>query len=257
MTSTVAAKEGAKIGSAPGRRSTVASFAALTVTAGLAITALGAYSAAGLQRSAYLALVAAIIALLSPLFWPGSAATARATGWRILGWSLAAALLAAVAMLGSGDPSHVAGAGVMLLLVCIATLGAAARLESFLVRRGADADKASDASAWLATALLAIPAAAPLVLGPAAELASAERPRALEVVVAVSPLTHLAVASGNDLLRNQWFYQHSNLAGLRFGYPRLAPLLAVYTVLGFALVAVPAMFRERTRRGSHPTPTEE
>ena len=34
-------------------------------------------------------------------------------------------------------------------------------------------------------------------------------------------LNNLAVATGNDLLRNQWFYQHSNLAGLRFDYPGL------------------------------------
>jgi hypothetical protein len=252
-----AANDGAMPESAPGRRSTVTSFAALAVTALLAITALGAYSAAGLQRSAHLALVASVIALLSPLFWPGGGATARATGWRILGWSLAAALLAVVATLGAGDRSHIPATGVMLLLICVATSGAAVRLESFFARRGAAAARASDASAWLATALLAIPAAAPLWLGPAAELASVERPRALEAAVAVSPLTHLALASGNDLLRNQWFYQHSNLAGLRFDYPPLAPVFAVYTALSFALVLVPGMARPRRTTGSNPTPSQE
>ena len=257
MTSTDAANDGAMARSAPGRRSAVASFAALALTSLLAITALGAYSAAGLQRSAHLALITSVITLLSPLFWPGRAVAARATRWRILGWSLAAALLAVAAMLGTGDPSHVATAGVMLLVICIATTGTAARLETFFVRRGATAAKASDASAWLATALLAIPAAAPLWLGPAAELASAGHPQALEAVVAMSPLTHLAIASGNDLLRNQWFYQHSNLAGLRFDYPRLALVLTAYTALSLVLVLFPAMVRSRPRPGPNSTTSQE
>jgi hypothetical protein len=258
MTSTDGATDVAKAApAAQSGRGTITSFAALTVTVLLVAATLGAYPWSGLQGSSRLVLVASVIALLSPLFWPGRAATPRATGWRILGWSLAAATLAVIATSGAGKLLHVATAAVMLLLICIATLGAAAYLESFFVRRSAATATASDASAWLATALLAIPAAAPLWLGPTAELASAERPYALQAVVAVSPLTHVAVASGNDLLRNQWFYQHSNLAGLRFDYPRLAPVIATYAALGFALVLIPAVARPRRQPGSKSTSSQE
>lgn len=257
MTSQEAATDGAKLESASQGGSTMASFAALAVTVLLVTVTLGAYSASDLQGSARLVLVASVIALLSPLFWPGRAATASATGRRILGWSLAAVLLAVIATLGASDPPHIAATGVMLLLICIATLGAASWFEAFFARRGATAATASDASAWLTAALLAVLAAAPLWLGPAAELASAERPPALQAVVAVSPLTHVAVASGNDLLRNQWFYQHSNLAGLRFDYPRFAPVVAVYTALAFALVLVPAIAWPGRNPGSKSTSLKE
>lgn len=240
-------------------RADVASLAALAVSALLASAAMGAYSD-DLQASARLVLVTSVVAVLSPLFWPGRAATARGTTWRVLGWSLGATLVAGVAALGTigiGAASRMAGASITLLLLCIITHGAAAWAESLLVRRGADAATARNASAWLATSLLALVAAAPLWLGPAAELAAAERPRALRAVVAVSPLTHLAVASGNDLLRNQWFYQHSNLAGLRFDYPRPGPVLAGYALLSLAMLLVPAITRTRHASPRRATSTED
>lgn len=243
MNATTLTAGGPAAGTAPrGSRPAVASFAALALTALLVIAAMGAYSS-DLQGSARLVLITSVIAVLSPLFWPGRAATSRATAWRTLGWSLGATLLAAIAAFSVGSTPHIASACVMLMLICVTTLGAAAWAESLLARRGADTASARNASAWLATALLAVPAAAPLWLGPAAELAAVERPRALAAVVAVSPLTHLAIASGNDLLRNQWFYQHSNLSGLRFDYPRLLPVFAGYAALSLVLVGVPAIAR--------------
>jgi len=59
----------------------------------------------------------------------------------------------------------------------------------------------------------------------------------------VSPLTHLAVASGNDLLRNPWFYQHSNLAALQFSYPSLAELILSYGLAFLALALIPLASR--------------
>ena len=73
--------------------------------------------------------------------------------------------------------------------------------------------------------------------------------------MAVSPLTHLAVASGNDLLRNQWFYQHSNLAGLRFDYPRLAPVMTAYCLLAAVLLLVPALRGTRSAAAARVTET--
>jgi hypothetical protein len=236
-------------------RQAASSLAALALSALLAIAAMGAYSV-DLQASARLVLITAVIAVLAPLFWPGRAATERATAWRVLGWSMGATLLAAVAGLILGGAPQLGAACLTLLLVCISTHGAAAWSESLLARRGADAAAARHASAWLATTLLALTAAAPLWLGPAAELAAAERPRALQAVVAVSPLTHLAVASGNDLLRNQWFYQHSNLSGLRFDYPRIGPIIAGYALLSLAVLTLPVITRARRATPLRPTSTE-
>jgi hypothetical protein len=257
MTATSAATDGPESGSATvASRPIFGSLAAFGLTALLLISAMGAYSS-DLQGSARLVLVTSVVAVLSPLFWPGRAATARSTAWRALGWSFAASTLAAVAILGVGGAQGLASACSTLLLICITTLGVAAWTESLLARRGLDSAAARNASAWLATAMLVITGAAPLWLGPAAELAAVERPRALAAVVAMSPLTHLAIAGGNDLLRNQWFYQHSNLSGLRFDYPRLMPVLAGYAAVSLALVGVPAMARSRRTRVSNSTSSKE
>jgi hypothetical protein len=228
-----------------------ARLAGLAATALFLLAALGA-AAPDLQVSARLVMVTSVIGLLAPLFWPGRADTPRLTAARIIGWSLAATLLAVVAALLSGVGVawifRTAAACGVLFLVLVVVHAAAAVLESLLHGRTKQADGARETAAWLVTAVLVTVAAAPLWLGPASELASASRPQAVDAVVAVSPLTHLAVASGNDLLRNQWFYQHSNLAGLRFDYPRPAPLMIAYGLLAAALLIVPAVLPARRRR---------
>jgi hypothetical protein len=226
-------------------------FAGLAATTLLLLAALGA-SDPDLQSSARIVLVAAVIGLLAPLFWPGRADTPGLTALRIAGWSLAASALAGVAAMLSGtglaSPPRAAAACAVLFLVLVVVHAVAAAVESLLQARTKQAGSARESAAWLATAALATLAAAPLWLGPAAELASAGRPQAVDAAVAVSPLTHLAVATGNDLLRNQWFYQHSNLAGLRFDYPRLAPVMTAYCLLAAVLLLVPAVLG--TRKGA-------
>jgi hypothetical protein len=226
-----------------------ARFAGLAATALLLLAALGANDA-DLQPSARIVLVTAVVGLLAPLFWPGRAGTARATTVRIIGWSLAGAgLAAAVAVLsglGLERLPRAVNSLAVLFLALVAVHALAAAVEGFLRRRAAGPEAARESAAWMAACALVTLGAAPLWLGPAAELALADRARAVETVVAVSPLTHLAVASGNDLLRNQWFYQHSNLAGLRFDYPRLAPVMTAYCLLAAVLLLVPAI------RGSRP-----
>ncbi len=221
-----------------------ARLAGLAATALFLLAALGA-AAQDPQVSARLVAVTAVIGLLAPLFWPGRAGTPRLTAARIIGWSLAATLLAGVVALLSGVGvawmARTAAVCAVLFLVLVVVHAAAVVLESLLHGRTKQADGARETAAWLVTAALATLAAAPLWLGPAAELASANRPQAVDAAVAVSPLTHLAVASGNDLLRNQWFYQHSNLSGLRFDYPRLAPLMIAYSLMAAALLIVPAV----------------
>jgi hypothetical protein len=229
--------------------STALRLAGLALTALLVIAALAA-SFQDLQASGRLVLLTAVLAALAPLFWPGGAETPQATARRVLGWSLAVALLGAMAAFagaGTAPAARIAAACAMLLLVCVVTQGLAAMLEALLAGHAADAAVARDTAAWLATATLAALGAMPLWLGPAAELAAPSHPGAVDAVVAASPLTHLAVASGNDLFRNQWFYQHSNLAGLRFDYPRVAPLVGGYTALAVALLLVPVILRGRPK----------
>jgi hypothetical protein len=226
--------------------------------AGLAATALLLSAALGandpdLQPSARIVLVTAVTGLLAPLFWPGRAATARVTTVRIIGWSLASAGLAAAVTVFSGLglerlPRAVTSLA-LLFLALVAVHALAAAVEGLLRRRAAGPEDARDSAAWMAVCALVTLGAAPLWLGPAAELALADHARAVDTVVAVSPLTHLAVASGNDLLRNQWFYQHSNLAGLRFDYPRLASVMTAYCLLAAILLLA------SVARGSRPAET--
>jgi hypothetical protein len=223
--------------------STVARLCALAVTATLLIAAIGA-SSEDLQPSARLVLVAAVLGVVAPLFWAGGTGSAAATVGRIAGWSLAVAVLAVLlaTAFDAGPPARVAAGCGMLFLVMLVTHALAANLE-LLVRPWATDDSGSrEVATWLSTAALAVLASAPLWLGPAAELVSDSQARALDAVVGMSPLTHLAVASGNDLLRNQWFYQHSNLAGLQFSYPRPAALVPAYLAL-LAVLLVPQVLR--------------
>jgi len=199
-------------------------------------------------------MVTATVGLLAVLFWPGSAATPARTALRVAGWSMAAALLAAavLALAGSGRQPWrgIAASCAMLWLILLVAHALAAALEIRLRAwcGGTDAHSQVDAPlqprsqahlqthsqattesagrmlAWL----LALLGSLPLWLGPLAELLSGRHDWAVDAVIGASPLTHLAVASGNDLLRNQWFYQHVNLSGLQFTYPDLAAIVAAY-----------------------------
>jgi len=87
----------------------------------------------------------------------------------------------------------------------------------------------------------------PFWLGPAAESLSARHPGIIDIVVALSPVTHLAVASGNDLLHNAWLYEHSNLAVLPVAYPAVGTLAAGYAS-ACALLAIAVLASRQRRR---------
>ena len=55
------------------------------------------------------------------------------------------------------------------------------------------------------------------------------------------------MASHNDLLRNQWFYQHANLAGLQVSYPGLDVLAWCYGTACLVLALI-ALVLLRSRR---------
>jgi hypothetical protein len=239
-----------------------ARLACLTVASAVALAALGA-TAPELQSSARLVLVTATTGLIAPLFWPGVAATPLRTAMRVVAWSCAVTAVAAAGVLASGgparlNPTRTVTACAMLLLILLATHAAAAWIEALMRKRTPDADAAREIGGRVAAIALALLGSLPLWLGPAAELLADRQAWIVDAVVGASPLTHLAVASGNDLLRNQWLYQRSNLAVLQFAYPTLATLTLSYAALalGLALVALAARTLRRSAPGAfaaHPT----
>lgn len=218
--------------------------------AAVTLAILGALGAtlSDVQPSAQRVLAAAVVALLAPLFWPGVAATPARTALRVTLWSAAAAALAAVAMwlfgAGAQPLARIAGTGAMLWLVLLATHALAAMLEQRWLGQSPDAPGAREAAGRSAAVALALLGALPLWLGPVAETLSARHDWAIDAVVGASPLTHLAVASGNDLLRNQWFYQHANLAALLFSYPGPAGIAWSY-IAAIVLLALAALALRR------------
>ncbi|EHR70345.1 hypothetical protein BurJ1DRAFT_1477 [Burkholderiales bacterium JOSHI_001] len=233
----------------------------LLVASLLVLAAFGAL-APDPQPSALRVMVASVVALLAPLFWPGAAATPLRTLGRTLVWSLAATLLAglAMALLGQGaPPALLLPVCAMLLPILLLTHALAAGLQAGWQPEATgspDAQAARWAAGIAAMLLLALAGAAPLWLGPAAELASARHETALDILVATSPLTHLAVAGGLDLLRTAWLYQNANLAALPVNYPQAGHLAAVYAaacaVLTLALVAL-----QRRQGADHAIPLTE
>lgn len=223
------------------------------------LTAFGA-TAPDVQPSALRLMVTAVVGLLAPLFWPGIGSTPARTALRIVAWSAAAAGLAAIVLRFLGDPvqplPRILGACAMLMLVLLSTHALVAALETRLRRRSADAQWARELAGRTVAVSLALLGALPLWLGPASELVSRRHAWVIDAVVGLSPLTHLAVASGNDLLRNQWFYQHSNLASLQFSYPDGAGLTWSYAsvLLVLALAALASPRRRRPAADATPTP---
>lgn len=213
----------------------------------IAIVAALNESAGGVHGSAQRVLITAVVALLAPLFWPGKRRSRKGTAAAIFGWSCVATCLAALLLLLVGRAAHsaqsIASVCGMLLLITTITHGVAAAVETLVGKASADAGSAREIAGRLATLVLALLGSIPLWLGPAAEIAKHSQPGLIDTVIGVSPLTHLAVAGGNDLLRNQWFYQHSNLAALKFSYPSLTTIVVCYIAVGITFLVLPTMMR--------------
>jgi hypothetical protein len=118
-------------------------------------------------------------------------------------------------------------------------------VERALRSSGADARTAREWSCWTITSALWLAAGAPLWLGPVADLGARSHADVPSAIVACSPLVHLAVASGYDLLRSQWFYGHTSLGALQVDYPRLTTLLLVYAGASVLLTLVSIPFGRR------------
>jgi len=214
-----------------------------------ALSIIGAWGAASAQPSLLRLEVAAAIGVLAPLFWPGRGPTSSRTLLRVVAWPAAAAGSAALALLAL--PGQRWGAVVstcaMLMAILVLSHAAAAALEWRWKGPDADAGSARElAGRAVSGALLAL-GTLPFWLGPAAESLSARHPGIIAIVVALSPVTHLAVASGNDLLHNAWLYEHSNLAVLPVAYPAVGTLAAGYAS-ACALLAIAVLASRQRRR---------
>jgi hypothetical protein len=241
----------------------VARLALLLATAALALIAAGAM-ASDLSPSALRVMVAAVVGLLAPLFWPGIAPTASRTALRMVTWTTALVCSAAILLRVFGHASQPVMPDLevcaMLWLILMAAHAASAAIEPRLRGRTLD-DAGARAMAGVAVAvLLALLGSLPLWLGPAVELLSARQGGAIDTALGLSPLIHLAVAAANDLLRNAWFYQHSSLAGLSFSYPGLAATAWAWATAGLLLTLVAMASRPLGRpvgpEGRIQSPTE-
>lgn len=236
--------------------------AMLLVAAWLVLAAIGVIgviddTATDLPPSAQRLAVTAVLAGLAPLFWPGNAVTPMRTALRIAAWSAAVACLAAILLQTLGNAAQPAGrilaSCAMLMLILLLTHAVAAGIEARLRGQSGQAQNAREMSGRMVAIALTVLGSLPLWLGPVAELLAKRHAWIIDAALGISPLTHLAVASENDLLRNQWFYQHANLAALQFSYPSVAELALGYASVGcvLALIAliplIPLMLRRRQR----------
>ena len=204
------------------------------------------------QPSALRVLVASVTALVAPLFWPGAADTLLRTALRVVTWSLVCTSGAVLMLLAMGHGRQTLTAvltvAAMLCIVLAIVHALAAAMEMRLATTETDPQVTRAMAAVISTLLLAVIGAAPLWLGPAAELSTSAHAGAVDGILAASPLTHLAMASGNDLLHNEWLYDHSNLSKLAVSYPGMSSVLGFYASILLALVGIPLAQRHSRRR---------
>jgi len=204
---------------------------ALCVAAG-AVAMTAGLAGRELNGSLRLLLVVAVPTLLAPLFAAGGSTPQRVPSC-LPAWALAIALLAAISWFGAGGlpPDRLLVPALLAFAIVLAAELARAVLTRALAVGGGNATRAREAARWLVAAVLWLLAAAPLWLAPLADLASSNGPAVAETIAAMSPLVHLALATGQDLLRTEWFYAHSSLGSLQFRYPSLTAIAAGYAVM--------------------------
>lgn len=193
--------------------------------------ALGAFAADVPPSARALAACVAVYAL-APLFAPVPGRRRAAALMTILAWCAALALLAAGLATAAGAPGA--------LPALVATFLAMTLASHLLLVALAHGLVAEQGARWILFTAQALALSAPLWLAPLAELRGGGSDLGARVI-ASSPLSHLASAAGCDYLRTEWFYRHSALGGMRFEYPTVTTVLAVYATLA----AVLAFFTSR------------
>lgn len=159
-----------------------------------------------------------LTALFAPLPAGAGAGLPRAMAWS----SLAAALTFAMPVAtGMAPPLPAASLATVVWLVTLALQLLVACLVGL-------ARASEQTTARIAvTAVYAALSAAPLWLGPAAQLLGSQSGWPTRIV-ALSPAAHLAGAIQCDLLRTTWLYAHTPIGGLRFDYPQFNAILLSY-----------------------------
>ena len=184
------------------------------------------FGSAGVNPSATLITVATCItgiaALLSPTDGsrPGAAllwAAMAASGFLVL-------LLMPDVHAAPGLGFRLAG-GVLVLVLLITSLHS-------LIRSHTSSRTVS--SMWLVL-LIGLFFAAPLYLGPVAELASGRR-IIVDSIIFASPISYFSAIADYDYLRSDWFYRHTPFGGLRFSYPAPGLMTIGYLVAAAALM---------------------
>lgn len=225
---------------------------ALAVAAGLAVLAIGIAdgTASGATR---LLSVVTLPALLAPLLGGHDDARLAALPTHVLTWAVGTFVLAAaVWLLAGGWPVSRSIAPLLLALGLVITARLAAIVAAAVLRNSSMGSAAADEWArWLVAATLWLLAAAPLWLGPLADLEAREGTAVAEAIVAASPLVHLGLATGQDVLRTQWFYANSSLGSLQFDYPSLTSVALGYACAAAVLAVLAVGF---ARRGAAATP---
>ena len=141
----------------------------------------------------------AVPTLLAPLFWSGSRDPRRELLGSILSWAFVVLLLAGIAWLALGVRFALAPLGLASLValgILVVAHQSTSVIEAALQGMGVHASTARDGSAWTVTAVLWLAASTPLWLGPVADLSARQEPMAPTVILACSPLAHLAAAAG-------------------------------------------------------------
>jgi len=187
-----------------------------------------------------LLLAVATPVLLVPLFSSEAARTSTALAASIVGWTCTTLLLVVAAVLYGARPATAQLAPLLLVALGIVVVTQLAMSVSarLLQSTGLHAPAAREWARWLTAAMLWLLATAPLWLGPLAALGAEAGPERSSAIVATSPLVHLGVAAGQDLLRTQWWYAHTSFGSLQFDYPSLAAIARAYVATALALAAL-------------------
>lgn len=173
-------------------------------------------------------------------------------GFRLANLMVAAGLTAAIALTLAISSSH------GLAPVSVPAIGPAtvSGLMIFLLGSLAVTLKPLTGShragiAWGIMLALAV-AASPVWLGPVLDRIAPGR-TFIDALVAINPITHLAVFSNTDYLRGDWFYRYSLIGSWRYDYPSSAATLLAYLLLcGLASQFARRISRGRAERRSRP-----
>ena len=196
-----------------------------------------------------LLLAVATPVLLVPLLSNEVTRASKALALSIAGWVCSTLLLGVVAILYGARPATAQLAPLLMVAlgIVVVTRLAASATSRLLQAAGLVEPAARVWARWLTAAMLWLLATAPLWLGPLAALGAEAGLERSSAIVAASPLVHLGVAAGHDLLRTQWWYAHTSFGSLQFDYPSLAAIARAYVATALALTALNFAIKESAR----------